>query len=162
MRKAVEATGQSSGSNAEELVGFLARERNPDDHILLSTALQKGATVGLDAALPVIARATLLLRLASAACGDHLRLASIGAAHLKFWWESFGDDYGLWDTGAPPGEFGDLWKDIEDALVEVGNWCDTNRTHPPSVKRSRAALAATFPQLCSFQRACLWGLGLVP
>lgn len=162
MMKAVNARGYVVGTKADEMVVFLTRQKDSADHVLLGTAEQRGTTSGVEGTLPVIARATLLLRVASAACASHLQQGNLGMEDLRFWWESYGRDFGLWDTANPPDRFSDLWKDIEDAIIDTDEWCERNRGSSLSVSRMRQDLASDLPQLCSFQRAGLWSLGLEP
>lgn len=162
IRRAVDARGYLASTKADEMVAFLTRQKGSADHELLATAERRGTTSGVEGALPVIARATILLRVASAACASHFQQGNLGMVDLEFWWESYGRDFGLWDIGSPPDRFGDLWKDIEDAIVETDEWCKRNRGQSPTVSRMRQDLGSHILQLCSFQRAGLWSLGIEP
>ena len=48
-------------------------------------------------ATPILARALLMLRLASARAAHLLAAAEVSKADLKFWWLPWGTDLGLWD-----------------------------------------------------------------
>ncbi|MDP2937136.1 MAG: hypothetical protein Q8O86_11675 [Dehalococcoidia bacterium] len=158
--KAVNAMGYPVPAKAGGMVDFLVRQKEVADLQLLTIAAQKGSSSGEAGALPVIARATLMLRLASAACASYFRQANVGRDEVAFWWKAYGIDAGLWDTGGAPSEFSDLWKDVEDALVDAGQWCSRKRLDAPSIAALKQDMASDLIQLCSFQRACLWSFGL--
>jgi hypothetical protein len=109
----------------------------------------------------VLSRATLLLRLAIGACEAKLAsLPGVVPAELQFWWSALGEDRSLWDTGNPPAEFRDLWKDILDGMRDIDAW----RKGPPSgsisyntLWREQAIAAGVFG---TCERIALWGLGL--
>ena len=67
----------------------------------------------------VLARATLLLRIASGVCAQRLSNAGISKTDLRFWWSRFGVDFGLWPEGVELDTFSELWADVNDAIVNT-------------------------------------------
>ena len=69
----------------------------------------------------VLARATLLLRIANGICAQRLAAANVSKQDLRFWWSRFGEDGGLWPDHADLDSFADLWIDVNDAREDVEN-----------------------------------------
>ncbi len=69
--------------------------------------------------LGVIARAFLLLRLASGTVDTTLRKAGVREDELRFWKDGLLQERGLCDPDFPPDQLGDLWKDVDDELSEI-------------------------------------------
>ncbi|MDO9035051.1 MAG: hypothetical protein Q7U51_07610 [Methanoregula sp.] len=64
----------------------------------------------------MLSRASLLLRIASGASANLFSQAKFPVDDLKFWWNPFGIERGLWKPDEEPDDFGDLWEDISDIL----------------------------------------------
>ena len=69
----------------------------------------------------VLARATLLLRIANGICAQRLAAAHVSKQDLRFWWSRFGEDGGLWSDHADLDSFADLWLEVSDARDDVEN-----------------------------------------
>lgn len=110
--------------------------------------------------LPVMARAFLLLRIASAGCAHHVSRVGITEADAAFWWGAEGEDLGLWTTGARPGTLEDLWADVQAAIDELSPAVGT--LSPPCTAKLWDAddRRLHLRPLTQFQRAGLWSLGL--
>ncbi len=125
--------------------------------------LDAAGTVGpdhKDHSKQVLARALLLLRVATGAC--QLLVESLPGSprdDLKFWWSSLGVARGLWSGKAKPDHFADLWSDVDQAIKGIGDWSklQKGKIFRSAVWRDKAAPVAT---LCSVERTALWGLGL--
>lgn len=106
---------------------------------------------------PILARATLLLRLASGKCSRLLRNAGFTKDDARFWLEDLGEDTGLWNDTTYEDSFSDLWLPVE---LELDSLIDTLDEHPPS--RVVDLLKHTSPSLTitQFSRAPYWLLGL--
>ena len=108
----------------------------------------------------VIARATLLLRVACGLCALRLEQALVKKDHLRFWWDQMGQESGYWMRGDEPATFADLWNDIDYAVVEVKN----------TIKGSSSPIAvldlhktfAPYVALTQYSRALLWMLRFSP
>ena len=112
------------------------------------------------AATPVLARALLMLRLASAGVAAFLSTAPVTKADLEFWWMPFGVDLGLW--ASPPedtDELSDLWADVERAIEDAEGAVSQVPDGEDSVHAISAILSRD-PRLTQFSRAPLWLLGL--
>lgn len=108
--------------------------------------------------IQVIARATLLLRIATGAARNLLTsLNAADVANLSFWWRPIGENKGIWDVGAPPAQFADLWQDIDVSLTQLQAW---RHAGGHSKKRLFSAAAEAIRSLSSCERVALWSLGL--
>jgi hypothetical protein len=107
----------------------------------------------------VLARAFLLLRIATGACQQLIvGLAGMNRSELEFWWLELGECRGLWRDGEVPISFADLWSDVSEALRDLEAWMAMG------VERSHndmwSDMAGPGAVLSSSERAALWGLGL--
>jgi hypothetical protein len=142
------------------LKDFLLRHRARVNHPLLVEAKKKGRDRNRNLRpLAIIARAILLLRLASAAAEDMLNSRGVTQVDLGFWWRDLGESIGLWETSAAPGQMADLWADIELVIDDVMQWCNTTATSTSTIQ-ARQQWAFELWQLAQFQRAGLWAIGL--
>jgi len=141
----------------ERLRSFLLRQDSPEDSELLRWALKAGA---LDSPRPVVARATILLRLASAVAASLLRKTAFGKEDLRFWWEAYGLNRGLWDFAAEPAEFTDLWADVEAALQAVGQFGRGQGYGGGSIAGVWSELSDSLVPLSQCERVALWSLGI--
>jgi hypothetical protein len=110
--------------------------------------------------LEVMARAALLLRVATGACVHLLQQAGFGRVDLEFWWKSLGEDRGLWEPGDEPDELIDLWADVEIAVKEAQQWEIINSKSQPSFARWHKEQPYAISVLGECERIALWGLGL--
>ena len=106
----------------------------------------------------VLARATLLLRVASAVCAQLLNQSGFTRANLEFWWKTMGLEYGLWTDGKEPEDFADLWGVVDDARFRVENSIRscTSSVRMPTIHSTFGTEAA----LTQYPRALFWLLGL--
>jgi hypothetical protein len=137
---------------------FLARTEAPSSHALLVEAKKKRFK-GTVRATSVIARALLLLRMASASTNDFLQASSIGTADLEFWWHHVGDVCGLWDPANRPTDLTTLWQDVWESITAVDNWYRQGGTFV-NIPKLRQDLGFDLWRLKQFQRVGLWGMGL--
>lgn len=108
----------------------------------------------------VLARAALLLRVATGSAGDILAEAGSDVrTKLNFWLHSASVRRRLWDKASPPMSFQDLWSDVEDAAEAVRKWMNDggqSRCHYDFW----AANAAQASVLSTAERVFLWGARL--
>ena len=110
------------------------------------------------AATPVLARALLMLRLASASVAGLLSAAAVTKQDLAFWWESFGNDLGLWASPAEIEMFSDLWVDVAEAIYEAET--DVLAIDDPASVHAVSGILSRELPLTQFSRAPMWLLGL--
>ena len=107
----------------------------------------------------VLARATLLLRVANAVCTQRLNQSYIGWADVEFWWKALGLEYGLWTDGNEPENFGDLWEDVRDARLRVESAIGPGS--PPIEMQKVHSTFGTEAAITQYPRALFWLLGLI-
>lgn len=106
--------------------------------------------------LPVISRATLLLRVATGSTSILLKDADISKEELSFIWDNYGFNNGFWETPKPVSEFYTLWSEIESEFSEI----ETNmaRLDSNSSFILKKGLEEDINKLSQFNRAILWGI----
>lgn len=145
----------------EEWEKFLNNPQLSDLSLLLEEAKGSDDSSSQRHHMQVLARATLLLRVATGAAREKLKtLPSVSSAELQFWWTALGEDRCLWDGGTPPDRFVDLWTDIEEALQALDGWQGASTTSGTSYNKLWREQASAIGQLGSCERVGLWGLGL--
>lgn len=116
-----------------------------------------------DASIPpkvdaVLARATLLLRLANAVCAQQLDHANVRKDDLRFWWDRLGQECGYWTEGQEPDTFKDLWQDVADAVEDVDSFVGI--VDPPITMSNINRGVGPEVALTQHSRALFWLLGL--
>jgi hypothetical protein len=103
---------------AEQWKSFLERKSVSEDPLIFSYASEDplDRTVGHAA---ILARATLLLRVATGSVLELTRAAGISGDKLQFWWGQLGIGRGIWDGTKDRAELLDLWDDITALLEDV-------------------------------------------
>ena len=156
-------------SSNEAINAFMSSDRPP------STALGEGlrttrssTTMIFDAArtritsnptsIPILGRALLMLRLASATTASLLLEAGLTKPDLRFWWGALGDDLGFWANADEIDQFADLWDDVRDAIGEAEIRLSA-KPQQPSVQFIAECLTGN-NFLTQFTRAPLWLLNL--
>lgn len=133
---------------------FVLKEANPDTPKLIEYASKCEKITDPEYHLHVLARASILLRLATGAASQLFTSNSINKADVEFWWKPFGESRGLWDPSSPPADFNDLWVDIEDTIemmdgYSANDWLPLEKWH---------SLIKTPLFASSCERIALWGL----
>jgi hypothetical protein len=109
-----------SAVEAAEWTPFLLREQDQDDPEILRMADCKPSPARSDYHVSMMARALLLLRVASGANRRMLNEAGVPLESLSFWWQPYGQGLGLWDPPAPTvSELTDGWDDAQVALEDI-------------------------------------------
>ena len=106
----------------------------------------------------VLARATLLLRIANAVCALKFDQANIGKNDVRFWWDRYGQDCGYWDPGDEPDAFSDLWTDVSDAIDDAR--VELRRCSSPLTMAQVHESIGRAVSLTQHPRALFWLLGL--
>ncbi|MCY4371593.1 MAG: hypothetical protein OXF41_19765 [bacterium] len=71
---------------------------------------------------PLLARATLLLRIATGVTRDFMHTADIGREHAEGWWNRKAGEIGLSSPADQGSDVGDMWRYVVDALDEIDEW----------------------------------------
>ena len=138
---------------------FLAYEELPNIHGIIQAANGTKEATHPDHSKQVLARATLLLRIATGCAETLLREAGPNYKdNLNFWWSSPSVRRRLWAESDRPDSFIDLWSDIEEASIEIREWLKQNGHQACRYDLWTDQPAAT-ATLTTTERAYLWGIG---
>lgn len=108
--------------------------------------------------LGMLARALMLLRLATGASRQLLINSGVEKTRLHFWWHNLGAELALWDDGNEPDDPQSLWLDVEKAIEDIELWVLTgDQNHIRSFRTSESSALAVIDEL---ERVGLWGIGL--
>ncbi|HOZ50718.1 MAG TPA: hypothetical protein PLU17_02590, partial [Chitinophagaceae bacterium] len=123
-----------------------------NDHFIFQQASIKEATP-----LPIMARATLLLRISVGLVSQLYNSGGVNKSDLNFVWNNYGLDCGFWSAGNAPLDFNNLWSDIEFSLSDL-----STHINNPGTNKSVFSITQSKPEeiihLGQINRACLWGL----
>ena len=139
---------------------FLAYDNVKDRPALLVDANGKANAHDVSHSKQVLARATLLLRLATGCSASLLSEAEPGMqSDLSFWRKDASVRQRLWKNSGPPASSIDLWSDVASASSGLDSWL---RKDGSSVCHhalwTQQAVSASI--LTSAERVFLWGVGL--
>lgn len=140
-------------------VRFLTWQIQPDDSRIIHEAGQFSSVDDPNHHLQVLARAILLLRIATGISGALLRNVGFTRSDLDSWWQPYAVDHGLIDGGIDALDFLDLWDEVNVALQDVDLWRSKNPA-PYSYNQLVAAIARPILRLSECERISLWGLGI--
>lgn len=126
---------------------------------ILSDARSKQPVNNVNNSKQLLARAALLLRLATG-CARELLAGTEPREILQFWWSQPGVSRRLWRTDDPPSPFSDLWEDVRESIDSVEGWLNNGRTSDPCAHDFWNKHATDASVLSTTERICLWGLGL--
>ena len=142
------------GLSPDQFKKFLEYSNLQNIHQILQYADARKNSYHPDHSKQVLARATLLLRVATGSSADLLDSAGLNLrGDLEFWWSSAAVRRCLWPKDNEPSSFIDLWQDVYDAIGAVDQWPQDYYTLWSKHAREAATLA-------TIERAFLWGLGL--
>ena len=139
---------------------FLAYDELKETHTIFDDANGRADAHDLNHSKQVLARATLLLRLATGCSASLLSEAEPGMqSDLSFWRTSSSVRRHLWASSAPPASSIDLWSDVANASSDLDGWL---RKYGSSACHhglwAQQAVSASI--LTSAERVFLWGVGL--
>jgi len=155
------ALGRTLAANAGVDLGttlgqFLGRALDPSTPALFVAAGTRASHLDSNFHAHVIARAALLLRVATGASNLLLSNAGIEPVQYRFWSEALAETHGVCDTGALPIDPADLWADVDDALQGltasvVAGW---DRSFFTLLDTAASAIEV----LSGCERVAIWGL----
>lgn len=148
----------SSQTEKHGLVEFILERRDPGLTRLLAEAQRTDVPAHPGHHMQVIARAALLLRIASGFVERLLSQSGVTKTNLDFWINEFMVSRGLWnDTAHPPDKLTDLWGDIEESLLQEEAWQGINNTSSPSISDWRENRMDVVARLGEGERVVTWG-----
>lgn len=143
------------GINDPSLFNFLDYQAPyANEHTIFQNANIKKTT-----SISILARATLLLRIAVGLVSQIYKAGGIQKDELNFVWDNYSIDNGFWSPGNLYSDFNDLWNDVQSSVNDLkldveDPGLDTDMF---SIKNRRAQEVIHFGQI---NRACLWGLDI--
>lgn len=141
---------------------FMMREGSTSrDPLLLSFAARDAVSGGRIGHLPVVARAALMLRLASGYAAAGLQAGNIVSTDVSNWSNASAHLWGLVSSSVSISDFTELWADIAEHLENA----DKVEVRLAMSGADQYELLATpessyFAALTSTERIALWGIGL--
>ncbi len=144
-------------SSNQRLLDFLLRRSYKTLSPVLNHA-RMGHTneKGVYRPLGIIARAYLLLRLATASVHDLMVECGITSYDLEFWWKEIGLDRGYWNAGSEPIQFADLWSDVAASISDYDQFKNNNQSF--DLKQIHDYSRINSHKFNQFHRAYLWGI----
>lgn len=156
VRKVIHAVGPGD-LGAAEWEQFLDLTIDQVESPLLAAAEGQAPKDSPHYHLQVIARASMLLRIATGASRGLVGTASAAdRAQLAFWWHALGDERGFWESPVIPASLMDLWADVDNSVTQA--------RAARSASQSRKTFLGSSPGAARMLSACeripLWGLGI--
>jgi hypothetical protein len=133
---------------------------NQSSIILDTAAINEEVTRSNRHHFSVIARAALLLRVASGAAAHIISASSLNKEDISFWWKSYGKDFGLLNPAGIIENMEDLWADIEIALTTMNDWQVNHLNPASSYYQWGQDLGKELKRLEECERVSFWGMGL--
>ena len=130
----------------------------PDDHVVLREAEQQTPIDNSRCHLQVIARAALLLYLASASVRKKLTNAGITEPDLRFWWIRYGASRGLWSPNQAPASPQDLWADVAVAISDSESWRSNAQNTAQGLSHWRRNTTSAVDSFGAFELVAIWSL----
>lgn len=139
-------------------VEFLTdRAKHPDSSVIGKVDSDEGQD-GSSLHLGMLARALMLLRLATGASRQLVINSGLDKTRLHFWWHNIGVELAIWDGGDEPDDPQSLWLDVEQAIEEIELWVSTGvNGHIRSFRMNKSSALAVIDEL---ERVGFWGMGL--
>ena len=151
---------QIVGPNRPQWEQFLCDDE-AGNGFLLESAGRRSTADASSFPVEVLARAALLLRIATGSCGLHMNKTGTGWDSYAFWLDGLGVRRGFWERGAYPDDPIELWTDIGDALDaldEAPQDGDREEDSPHGARSHSPARSLTKLEEC--ERIGLWGFGI--
>ena len=145
---------------ANEWHKFLSYEKLADSPEIIRDANGKNDAYHPDHSKQVLARAPLLLRVATGCSADLLNASGSNIENdLKFWRSSPSVRRRLWSESGLLPEAVDLWSDVDGASNSIDQWLEQHGSSAShhALWTDQAFAAST---LATAERAFLWGVGL--
>jgi hypothetical protein len=141
----------------DEWRAFLTFQAEPNHPKVLVEARKQDTPDQPGHAQQVLARAVLLLRIATGACANLISTVAGFPNAVQFWWGPLGEDRSVWANGGAPAQAIDLWADVDQGLVALETWEGLPATSYWGLWQQESISAAI---LGTCERIGFWGLGL--
>jgi hypothetical protein len=145
------------GDPEREGLGRFLRSTDPESSFLSMAGSGGGPNDGR-VHERVMARAALLLRVASGFSAQLIDASVFTSADLRFWTDSWGTRRAFWMPGEVLEDFTDLWMDVSAAIDDERNWMTGRDLEPLSMHQWRLQRDETIRPLTECDRVALWGL----
>ena len=140
------------------LYQLLLYETEGDTPDLFVAAGRNYRPTHIDHSRQVLARATLLLRVATGSLATLLKESNtVFRTDLVFWWTKPAMRRRLWPTDAAPATFSDLWDDANEAVQAVSEWSQM-APDPECGKSFWTQHSSEASTLATPERIFLWGI----
>jgi hypothetical protein len=142
---------------SEQWLQFFCRRLAPDNPSIFELSkLSPGMTENSHSA--IVARATLLLRVASGSTADLFQAVGFTSDAMAFWWERVGHSRGLCEGVKGADGLLDLWADIELLLRDLDIFQTTYAPNDQTFFRVGSKLGQALVGLASCERVAVWSL----
>lgn len=149
----VENAFNQLGLHDETMIKLLcSKEQFVNDHIIFTHANTKSTT-----AIAIIARATLLLRIAVGLVSQLYKSGGMKKEELKFIWENYGLNSGFWTNGEYPEDFDNLWVDVQPHIQDLDNRVNATGADN-TIFKIRSDKPEELGYFTQVSRTCLWGI----
>jgi hypothetical protein len=133
--------------------------RTLEDPILLIDAKNHTSNTDPRNHFGIIARASLLLRIATGSCFQFIKSAPFSLSDLEFWWGELGMERGMWNPSNKPSveseDIISLWEEVNLALENIELWKDKKVPYYYDLIKENAD---SLNILESCERIGFWGL----
>jgi hypothetical protein len=143
---------------AEDWTKFLTREISSQDLTIFALSGQKPNSIQGSSCESMISRAVLLLRIASGSTVELMRDAGITNESVQFWWQSLGQNRGIWDGQWEEGQLTDLWADVQTFIGDLEAFRQITPDEEQSFYRIADKLGGVLVGLSTCERVAIWSL----
>lgn len=147
----------SVGMSVGEVASWLPVLNGTTEPTFFAEAELQSAIEDSKCHLQVIARAALLLYLATSAARRHFAAAGYTREDLAFWWGPHGISRGLWDGVNQPANPLDLWADILEILRENQEFL-AGKAGTLSLNSWRRGQSRAIEFMGAYELIAIWGL----
>lgn len=139
------------------LTDFLMRVTVPNNLSIFSMSSIPADGRPSDSAA-MLARATLLLRVATGSSSSLMTASGIGGDEYRFWWQALGQRRGIWEGQRNREDLLDLWEDIRALLAEAARVQAATPAPDQNYFQYGRDLPGAILGFGSTERVAIWGL----
>jgi hypothetical protein len=142
---------------SKQWMDFLCRRRAPNNFGLFEFS-KISPEARENSHYAILARATLLLRVASGSSADLFQAAGFTSDNIAFWWQAMGQSRGLWEGAKSADDLLDLWADIDLLLGDLDIFQKKHTQDAQTFFRVGSELGQAIVGLGSCERVAIWSL----